>query len=53
MKSDYKRYMNIGPGGMRCPCCAPAPGRIKKVTKRAAKRVERAAMIRQLEKESE
>lgn len=49
---SFKRYILIGPGGMRCPCCAPAPGKARKMFLRAAKRTERATMRRRLEKES-
>lgn len=24
--SDHKRYLHVGPGGTKCPCCFPAPG---------------------------
>jgi len=26
MKSQYKRFSLIGPGGFGCPCCAPKSG---------------------------
>lgn len=32
-----------GPGGRDCNCCGQAPGRSRKVYKRAAKRAERAS----------
>lgn len=32
-----------GPGGQDCNCCGQAPGRTRKVYKRAAKRAERAS----------
>jgi len=28
--AHYKKYANIGPGGMNCPCCAPAPGSFRR-----------------------
>ena len=31
----------VGPGGRNCPCCGDAPGRNRKVARRAAKRAER------------
>lgn len=36
-----------GPGGRDCPCCGQAPGKGRKVYKRAAKRSERAAWKRE------
>ncbi len=45
MKSSYKRYTLVGPGGMSCPCCAPMSGnkyaaRARVLMKRQAKRRE-------------
>lgn len=28
----------VGPGGLRCACCAPAPGAPRRAERRAAKR---------------
>ena len=50
--NSFKRYTRIGPGGINCPCCAPAPGKARKMFLRAAKRAERDTMKRQLEKEA-
>lgn len=33
-KSWFKRYAKIGPGGWKCPCCGPAPGKFKKRERR-------------------
>lgn len=35
------RKCPAGPGGRDCPCCGDAPGKARKVAKRAAKRSER------------
>ena len=45
MKSEYKRYTLVGPGGMGCLCCAPQSGnkyaaRVRTLMKRQAKRRE-------------
>lgn len=40
-KSTTKKYLCIGVGGRRCPCCFPAPGNRKEVY-RSAKRKEKA-----------
>lgn len=42
-KAFYRRVTaeGIGPGGWKCPCCAPAPGRPKKLWKRVGKKKER------------
>ena len=29
-KAWYKRNLSVGPGGMNCSCCAPAPGPFRK-----------------------
>lgn len=26
MKQPWKKMMGVGPGGVRCSCCFPAPG---------------------------
>jgi len=43
MDAQYKRHAHIGPGGMKCPCCAPAPGKDRAAAKRHWKRSERQA----------
>ncbi len=45
-RSNYKRVAQIGPGGMKCPCCAPPVGRPRKAAKRSWKRRER-QLVRQ------
>jgi len=47
----YKRHARIGPGGMGCPCCAPAPGKARKRALRTAKRREREAARKDARKE--
>lgn len=42
----YKKMVNFGPGGMKCPCCGPAPGKVRKATLRRAKRGPLAAAAR-------
>ena len=39
-KAFYRRVTaeGIGPGGWKCPCCAPAPGQAKKLWKRMGKK---------------
>lgn len=27
--ASYRRHLLIGPGGWRCSCCAPAPGKTR------------------------
>ena len=46
-KSYFKRYARVGPGGWRCHCCGPAPGKDKK----AAVRQWKKTMNRKLERE--
>ena len=40
-KADYKRYSLVGPGGHRCPCCYPAPGKKRNFMERIWKRREK------------
>ena len=44
MSSHYKKVANnggIGPGGINCPCCGPAPGKERKAFFRSGKRREK------------
>lgn len=38
---DFKREQAkcLGPGGMKCPCCGPKPGKERKQLRRRARRV--------------
>ena len=47
-RSNYKRVARIGPGGMNCACCGPAPGKARKSAKRNWKRRERQATSREI-----
>ena len=40
MRDLLKRAMahELGPGGMCCPCCGPAPGKERRAWKRRARR---------------
>ncbi len=44
-KSCIKYYIVSGPGGYRCTCCFPAPGKRKEIY-RSAKRKEKNAAFR-------
>jgi hypothetical protein len=46
-KSWFKKYARVGPGGWRCACCGPAPGKEKKQARRRWAR----SMRRQIVKE--
>ena len=39
-KAFYRRVtaQGIGPGGWRCPCCAPAPGKAKRTWMKIGKK---------------
>ncbi len=37
----HRRFYIMGPGGMRCSCCYPAPGKGRKVLERTFKRREK------------
>lgn len=38
-KGFYRKTNTPGPGGWRCPCCAPASGQPKKKAKRKARKI--------------
>jgi hypothetical protein len=46
-RSEHKRTMVIGPGGMNCTCCGPAPGDTRKRAMRTSKRREKREAMRQ------
>jgi hypothetical protein len=46
-RSEHKRTMVIGPGGMKCACCGPAPGDTRKRAMRTSKRRERREAMRE------
>jgi hypothetical protein len=53
MKSSYKRYSLVGPGGFSCPCCGTQSGdkykaRARLLEKRQAKRREAKAVDKQV-----
>ena len=41
VRASHKRFARVGPGGMECACCAPAPGKEKKAFLRQAKKREK------------
>jgi len=45
MKSDYKRYALVGPGGLHCPCCHSKSDK-HRVTRQGKRRF--AAVLRKL-----
>ena len=51
-RAKYKRHAKIGPGGMRCACCGPAPGKCRKRARRSWKRSERQAVKREIKRET-
>jgi hypothetical protein len=51
MKGLFKRFTLVGPGGMKCVCCAPQSGNkyaacAKRLIKRQAKKVMRRAITK-------
>lgn len=52
MVARIDKYACVGPGGMNCPCCFPAPGsKSRRLAIRTAKRKEKFEAIR-VEKEN-
>ena len=39
------KHLSVGPGGIKCPCCAPPPGKRKPMF-RSAKRKEHAEAMK-------
>lgn len=39
--NEWKKHYVIGPGGTRCACCYPAPGKGRKRLERTFKRAEK------------
>lgn len=50
-RGDYKRYKSMGPGGWKCTCCGPAPGKEKKMFRRLCKRAERREREKEMQQE--
>lgn len=51
--NDIKKHLTVGPGGVSCPCCFPAPGsKERKAEYRRAKRREKLEAIKREEKEN-
>lgn len=50
-RSDHKRTMVTGPGGINCPCCGPAPGKDRKSALRRAKRRSNREAMREARQE--
>lgn len=48
-----RRAWQVGPGGIRCACCAPAPGAPRRAERRAAKRRDTLAARAQVRAEVE
>ena len=46
-KSIFKKYLDIGPGGKRCPCCFPLKRADRKRLYRAAKRADKLDSLKQ------
>lgn len=42
-KSDQKHWLKIGPGGINCPCCAPAPGKRRHMFRKARRNADKEA----------
>ena len=52
-KDDFKNATreHVGPGGMKCACCGPAPGKDRKTSRRAT-RARLAEQTRRIVKEA-
>jgi len=51
---NIKKHLCIGPGGIDCHCCFPAPGsRERKLEFRRAKRREKREAMREAQQEKE
>lgn len=43
MHSLWKRYLSVGPGGIKCNCCFPRRGKRKAEFRKAKRRANREA----------
>lgn len=50
-KRFYAKCFSCGPGGMKCPCCGPAPGKDRKAFLRRAKRSQKSEFNRLAQEE--
>lgn len=45
--NQIKKHLCVGPGGVNCPCCFPAPGsKERRIEYRRAKRREKAEAMK-------
>lgn len=49
--TDWKKINDMGPYGMKCICCGPAPGKVRKAAKRRWKHAERRIIRKQIDRE--
>jgi len=54
-KDHFKRaaHSELGPGGVKCPCCGPAPGKARDEFRRRARRRMKHELPRLLQPELE
>lgn len=39
--TPIKKFLSVGPGGMKCACCFPAPGKRKEKFRTAKRKAQR------------
>lgn len=49
----HRKFLLVGPGGVKCACCFPAPGKSRKPIFREIKRKEQNLWRKEIEKELE
>ena len=49
---SINKYLRIGPGGVKCPCCGPPPGRERRSFFRIGRRREEKAAFKVEQSES-
>jgi hypothetical protein len=47
----FKKHAKVGPGGIKCACCGPAPGKERKELRRLARRRLKQELARELQKQ--
>ncbi len=50
-KGYYRKFLLIGPGGKRCPCCFPAPGKERKAELKITQKRELRFLTKLIDKE--
>lgn len=48
-QASYKRFSCVGPGGRKCSCCYPPPGKFRRMIEKKVKRTEKQIALKEFE----